>query len=45
MGKKAVILGTLSVSLLTLTSFASASFDCSTLNMDNLKTLMDKQKA
>lgn len=43
--KKTVILGTIWVSLLTLSSFASADFDCSTIDRDEIKTLMDKQKA
>lgn len=45
MKNKAIILGTIWVSLLTLSSFASADFDCSTIGRDEIKTLMDKQKA
>lgn len=45
MKNKAIILGTITVSLLSLSSFASASFDCSSIDKDEIKTLMDKQKA
>jgi hypothetical protein len=45
MKNKSLVIWTLAISLLSISSFASADFDCSTVNREEIKTLMDKQQS
>lgn len=44
MKNKKMLLGAVAISLLSISSYASADFDCSSIDRETMKTIMDKQK-
>lgn len=44
MKNKKILLGAMMISIFSITSYASADFDCSSIDRETMKTIMDKQK-